>query len=264
MLESFIWRALIAGIGVALVAGPMGCFVIWRRLAYFGDTMAHASLLGVALGLLLHWHIVGAVVVVTILVALLLVMLQRRPGLASDTLLGILSHATLAAGLVVLGLMTWLRVDVMGYLFGDILAVSPQEIMLIYAGGGCTLVVLAIIWRPLLATTVHEDLARAEGVSATRVQMIFMLLLSLVIAIAMKVIGVMLLTSLLIIPAATARRFATSPELMALFAALFGCIAVALGLTASLLWDLASGPSIVLAACSCFVVSLFFPNPQRA
>ncbi|MBF0136682.1 MAG: metal ABC transporter permease [Magnetococcus sp. DMHC-1] len=263
LFDEFLWRALAAGVGVALVAGPMGCFVIWRRMAYFGDTMAHSALLGVALGLMFSWGTVPGVVTVTILVALLLLTLQRRPGLATDTLLGILSHLSLAAGLVVLGLLSWLRVDVMGYLFGDILAVDRQEIILIFGGGGLALAILALIWRPLLAITVHEDLARAEGVPAARVQMIYMLLLSLVIALSMKVIGVMLLTSLLIIPAATARRFAPSPEIMAFLAALLGCVAVILGLSASLAWDTPSGPSIVLAAGLLFVVTLAYPQKKR-
>jgi len=263
MLDDFFIRALIAGIGVALVAGPLGCFIVWRRMAYFGDTMSHAALLGVALGFLLDVHIFIGVVAVTVLIAFVLVSLQQRPWLSVDTLLGILSHSALSLGLVAIGLMAWLRLDLMGYLFGDILAVTRTDIAWIYGGGAVVLAALAAIWRPLLAATVHEDLARAEGVPAARVRMLFMVLIALVIALAMKLVGILLITSLLVIPAAAARRFARTPEQMAIGAALAGCAAVVLGLQGSLHLDTPSGPSIVVAAAALFALSLL-PLPRRA
>ncbi|HYN39214.1 MAG TPA: metal ABC transporter permease [Rhodospirillales bacterium] len=257
ILDDFIIRAFAAGIGVAVVAGPLGCFIVWRRMAYFGDTMAHSALLGIALGFLLSINLTGGVVVVTVTIAGLLVLLQqRRPWLAADTLLGILSHASLSIGLVAIGLMTWLRVDLLGYLFGDVLAVTTADIAVIYLGGLAALAGLALIWRPLLASTVHEDLARAEGIPAASVRLSFMVLIAVVIALAMKVVGILLITSLLIIPAAAARRYATTPEAMAVLAALAGCAAVGLGLFASLRLDTPSGPSIVVAAAALFAASL--------
>jgi len=257
ILDDFVIRALIAGFGVAIVAGPLGCFIVWRRMAYFGDTMAHSALLGVALGFLLSIDLTLGVVVVTIAVAgLLLSLQQRRPWLSADALLGILSHASLSFGLVAIGLMGWLRIDLMGYLFGDVLAVSQADIAMIYLGGAAVLAGLAVIWRRLLAVTVHEDLARAEGIAATPVQLAFMILIALVIALAMKVVGILLITSLLIIPAAAARRFASTPEAMAGIAAGLGCLAVAGGLYASLRLDTPSGPSIVVAAAGLFAFSL--------
>lgn len=257
ILDDFIIRAFAAGIGVAVVAGPLGCFIVWRRMAYFGDTMAHSALLGIALGFLLSINLTGGVIVVTVTIAGLLVLLQqRRPWLAADTLLGILSHASLSIGLVAIGLMTWLRVDLLGYLFGDVLAVTTADIAVIYLGGLAALAGLALIWRPLLASTVHEDLARAEGIPAASVRLSFMVLIAVVIALAMKVVGILLITSLLIIPAAAARRYATTPEAMAVLAALAGCAAVGLGLFASLRLDTPSGPSIVVAAAALFAASL--------
>ena len=261
MLDDFFVRALVAGVGVALVAGPLGCFIVWRRMAYFGDTMAHSALLGVALGFLINIQPMVGVVLVTMLIALVLISLQQRPWLSSDTLLGILSHSALSLGLVAIGLMAWLRLDLLSYLFGDILAVTRMDILWIYAGGAVILATLAAIWRPLLASTVHEDLARAEGVPALRVKMVFMLLIALVIALAMKLVGVLLITSLLIIPAATARRFARTPEQMAVIAAGVGVMAVVIGLQGSLHLDTPSGPSIVVAAGVLFIVSLL---PFRA
>ena len=264
MFDDFLIRAMVAGVGVALVAGPLGCFIVWRRMAYFGDTMSHSALLGVALGFLVNIQPMVGVVAVSMLIALALISLQQRPWLSSDTLLGILSHSALSLGLVAIGLMAWLRLDLLSYLFGDILAVTRMDILWIYAGGAAILAALVAIWRPLLASTVHEDLARAEGVPAFRVRLIFMLLIALVIALAMKLVGILLITSLLIIPAATARRFSRTPEQMAVIAALIGAVAVILGLQGSLHLDTPSGPSIVVAAGILFALSLLPLRPPKA
>ncbi len=256
MLDDFFVRAIIAGIGVAVVAGPLGCFIVWRRMAYFGDAMSHSALLGVALAILIDVNVMFGVVAVTTLIAFALLSLQRRPWLATDTLLGILAHGALSLGLVAVGLMAWLRLDLLSYLFGDILAVTVADLGWIYGGGAIVLAALCAIWRPLLAATVHEDLAKAEGIPTARVRLLFMVLIALVIALAMKLVGILLITALLIIPAAAARRFAATPEQMAVGAAIIGSMAVVLGLEASLMVDTPSGPSIVVAATVLFGLTL--------
>jgi len=256
MPEEFLLRAGLAGIGVALVAGPLGCFVVWRRLAYFGDTMAHSALLGVTLGVALGLSTQVSVLVVTLAVAALLSLLERLRTIPSDTLLGILSHASLSIGLVAVGFMAWLRVDLMAYLFGDVLSVSWRDVAVIYGGGGAVLAGLAWLWRDLIAATVSPDLAQAEGVDVARSRIVFTLLMAAVIAIAMKIVGVLLITALLIIPAAAARRFVRSPEAMAVVAALLGGLAVIGGLAGSVFADTPSGPSIVVAALLLFLLSL--------
>ncbi|WP_306120370.1 MULTISPECIES: metal ABC transporter permease [unclassified Roseitalea] len=256
MLDDFFVRALVAGTGVALVAGPLGCFVIWRRLAYYGDTLSHAALLGVALALLLEAQITVGVFAVAILVSLALYALQSRATLATDAILGLLSHSALALGLVALAFMTWVRVDLMSFLVGDILAVSRTDIAVIYLGGAAVLAGLVVIWKPLFAATVSRELAKAEGMAPARTDIVFMVLMAIVVAIAMKIVGVLLITAMLIIPAATARRFAGGPEQMAIIAALAGVAAVIAGLFGSLQWDTPSGPSIVVAALILFVLSL--------
>jgi zinc transport system permease protein len=260
MLTDFFSRALVAGIGLAAVTGPLGCFVIWRRMSYFGDTMAHSALLGIAISILLSINMTLGVFAVAALVALALLLLQRQQTLSTDALLGILSHSSLAVGLVLVGFLTTVRIDLMGFLFGDILAVSMEDIIIIYAGGAAILVLIALNWRPLLAATVSPELAEAEGLNPEVSRILLMLLLASVIAIAMKLVGVMLITSLLIIPAATARRLSPTPEIMALTAAVLGATAVVAGLYGSLTWDTASGPSIVVAALVIFLVSLAAPT----
>ncbi len=260
MFDDFFTRAVVAGIGVALSAAPLGCFIVWRRMAYFGDTMAHSALLGIAVGFALGTNFTLGVIAVTAMVALLLLGLERIAGLSSDTMLGILSHSALSIGLIAISLMGSLRIDLMAYLFGDILAVSRSDLLWIYAGGIGIIIVLALIWRPLLALTVHEDLARAEGVPSLTVRLIFMLLIAVIIAFAMKIVGILLITALLIIPAATARRRARSPEQMAVLAGLIGAGAVLGGLMMSLRLDTPSGPSIVVVAVLLFALSLLVPG----
>ena len=264
MLDDFFIRAILAGVGLALVAGPLGCFVIWRRMAYFGDTMAHSALLGVALSLMFNINLMVSVFIVASTVSLALLALQRRGALSADALLGILSHATLAIGLVLTAFLTWVRFDLMSYLFGDILSVGEADIDIIWGGGILVILALIKLWRPLLAATVNPELAEAEGLEPEKARLAFMLLMALVIAIAIKVVGILLVTAMLIIPAAAARRLSRSPEIMAVMASVIGAVAVVLGLVFSLRFDTPSGPSIVVAALLMFVLSLLPSTGRRA
>ena len=256
MMDDFFSRAIIAGVGVALVAGPLGCYIVWRRLAYFGDTLSHAALLGIALALLFQVNITLSVFLVSVFVSLSLLTLQRRVTLSTDALLGLLAHSALAFGMVALSFMSWVRVDLMGFLFGDILAVTPFDIAIIWGGGLAVLIILMIFWRSLFAATVNLELAEAEGMKPEQANVVFMLLMAAVIAISMKIVGVLLITSMLIFPAAIARRFAGGPEQMALLSALIGVIAVFGGLFGSLHWDTPAGPSIVVAASTFFIITV--------
>jgi len=256
MLDSFIVRAVVAGLGIAVIAGPLGCFVVWRRMAYFGDTLSHAGLMGVALGIMLGIDPTVGIIVTGLVVSLLLLSLQQQRRLPTDTLLGILSHAALSIGLIAVSFMDEVRFDLMGYLFGDILAVTLADLAWIYGGGALLLAALAVIWRPLIALTVHPDMAIAEGAGQMPVRLTFMVLMALTVAIAMKIVGILLVTALLIIPPAAARRFARSPESMAMATVAVGGAAVVGGIAASFAWDTPSGPSIVAAAAIIFALSL--------
>ncbi len=262
-MDDFLVRALVAGLGLAVVSGAMGCFLVWRRMAYFGATLAHAALLGIALGFLLDINLTLGILVACLATAGLLVALQVQRGLSTDTLLGILAHGTLAFGLVLISFMETLRVDLMAYLFGDILAVTRGDLVWIWGGGVLVIGALVVLWRPLLLVTLHEDLARVIGVPEPQLRLVFMLLISIVVAVAMKIVGLLLIISMLIIPAATARRFAVGPEGMAVLASLIGCLAVLGGLGASLHWDSPAGASIVAVASTLFLLSLLLPARGR-
>jgi len=256
-MDDFIYRALFAGLAVAILTGPLGCLVVWRRMAYFGDTLAHSALLGVALSVLWSIHPVFGVTLLGLVIAVSLVLLQRHKDLASDTMLGILAHTSLGLGLVVIAILQarGLRIDLNAYLFGDILAISQQELWLIFVSVVVLLPVIAKLWRPMIAIAVHEDLARVEGVSVLKTRLMFMILMAVVVAVAMKITGVLLITALLIIPAAAARKFSHSPEQMAILAVILGMLSVMLGMASSLHWDTPTGPSIVVAAAILFFLS---------
>ena len=256
MLDDFFGRAILVGIAIALVAGPLGCFIVWRRLAYFGDSLSHSALLGVVLGLLLEINLTAAIFVVCVLVSVILLSLQNRTNIPSDALLGIISHGTLAVGLATLAFMSWIRLDLMGLLFGDILAVSKTDVLITFSAAAVLLLILVWIWKPLFAATINPELAAAEGVQIKKANMIFTLMTASIIALSMKIVGVLLITAMLIIPAATARRFAVSPEVMAILSALLGVASVVLGLMGSLEWNTPSGPSIVIAATLLFTLGL--------
>lgn len=256
-MDDFILYALLAGIGLALVAGPLGCIVVWRRMAYFGDTLAHSALLGVALAVSFEVLPFVGVVLTGVGIAALLFWLENNRKLTTDTLLGILSHTALALGLIVLS-VTQSRgagVDLMAYLFGDILAVTRNELIWIYAGAIVILLVFSQLWRNLLSISVHEELATTDGASVSKTRFIFMLLLALTIAVAIKVVGILLITALLIIPAASARVFSNSPLQMVILSMVFAVSAVLLGLGASVYQDIPTGPAIVVAAAGLFFIS---------
>lgn len=256
MIDDFIIRAFITGITVALVAGVLGCFVVWRRMAYFGDSLAHSALLGVALGLLCGVSTGLGIVSVCALFAVLLLWLERRRILATDTLLGILAHSALSVGMVVVSFIN-VHFDLHGYLFGDILTVTLTELYWICAGGVIILALLLSNWSSLTLMTIHEDLAKAEGVNSFLMQVLLMALMTIVVAVSVRIVGILLITSMLIIPAAAARQFARTPEAMAMLAAIFGMVSVVIGMSSSIQFDTPSGPSIVTAAA--FIFMVLFP-----
>lgn len=257
-MDEFLIRALLAGIGVTIVCGPLGCLVIWQRMAYFGAALSHASLLGIALGIYFHINLQISILIVGIAVSGLLLAMEKHRDITSDTALSILAHASLALGILVLSLMPSLRMDLMGYLFGDILAVSWQDILWIYLGGGIVVGGLTFIWPAMLSLIIQRDLALVDGINEQKIRLIFLILLSLVVAISMQIVGILLIVSLLIIPGATARGIAKSPEEMAVISIVVGILSIFLGLSMSLVWDTPAGPSIVAAASAIFLLRILF------
>lgn len=257
MLDDFLVRAGLAGIGTALAAAPLGCFVVWRRMAYFGDATAHAALLGVALSLAFEGPIMIGVLATALLMATLVQSLSGR-GLAEDTLLGVLAHAALAVGLVAVSLLSGVRVDLMSYLFGDILAVSKTDLALIWSGAAAVVGLILWRWQRLLTATLNPDLAQSSGISARTEQLVLTLALALTVAVAIKVVGALLIGALLVIPPAVARPLARTPEVMALLTAAVGSLSALGGLGAAYQFDTPTGPTIVCVAAGLFVITTLF------
>jgi len=256
MLDDFFIRALIAGIGIALVTGPIGCFIIWRRLSFFGDTLSHSALLGVTIGFLFDINVAFSVFLISSAVALILLKLQKTTKLPGDALLGLLAHSSLAVGLVVISFLSSIRFDIMGLLFGDILAVNEIDLLIIWLGGAIILFILKIIWKPLFASTVNNELAEAEGMNPERANAIFTILLAAIIAISIKIVGLLLITGMLIMPAAMSRNISNNPQQMVKLSVVGGLLSVLIGLFSSLQFNSPSGPSIITAALILFSLTL--------
>ena len=254
LLDDFFMRAILAGIGVAIIAAPLGCFVIWRRMAYFGDATAHASILGVALALSFSTSVFLGALIVSLIMAISISVLSAR-GYAMDTLLGVMSHSALAIGLVVASLLTGLRIDLMAYLFGDILAVGKTDLVVIAIGASLIAIFMYWRWSALLVSTLNVDLAAASGIKPQREQFFLNIALAVIVAMAIKIVGILLIASLLIIPAATVRLFSRTPEQMAIFAAVAGIISVIGGMNASYHLDVPAGPAIICISACLFVLS---------
>ncbi|WP_417259780.1 metal ABC transporter permease [Celeribacter sp.] len=252
-LDDFMVRAVLAGIGVVFAAAPLGCFVVWRRMAYFGDATAHAAILGVALALAFNVSVFGGVTAVALIMALAISSLNGR-GVAIDTMLGVMAHSSLAFGLVAVSFIDGVRVDLMSYLFGDILAVNRSDLMVIWLGAALVLALLIWRWQGLLTSTLNPDLATSAGLSPRREQLILSIALAMVVAVAIKVVGALLIAAILLIPAAAARPFAKSPERMAVIAVGIGITSVVAGIEAAFILDTPTGPTIVCTAAVIFAL----------
>lgn len=260
----FFLYALAAGISLALVAGPLGSLVVWRRMSYFGDTLAHSALLGIAIGLLTDSNPQLSIIISCLVFAALLVFLERRQGVSTDTLLGILAHSTLALGVLVVALSGDVRINLESYLFGALLTISNSDLAWIVSVIAVVSVVLFRCWNDLLSMTVHAEMAEIEGTNVRRLHMMLVLMIALVIAVSMKIVGVLLITSLLIIPAAAARKLSNTPEQMAIRASIIGVISVLVGLVSAFYVDVPVGPTIVVVAASIFFLISFGPIGQKS
>ena len=253
ILSDFMLRATIAGLGVALIAAPLGCFVVWRRMAYFGEATAHAALLGIALSLALELPIFAGTLVAALLMAWVVTQLSGRE-LASDTLLGVTAHAGLALGLVVASFLTGVRIDLMAYLFGDILAVTLSDLYIIWFGVIIGLVLIYWRWSPMLISTLNEELAYSNDINPRREKLFLTLALAVTVAVSIKVVGLLLISALLIIPAAAARNISQTPETMVITTAIIGVISAVSGLQFSYFFNSPPGPSIVCVSLVCFLI----------
>ncbi|MCF6443733.1 metal ABC transporter permease [Nereida sp. MMG025] len=254
MLDDFLVRALIAGFGIALAAAPLGCLMVWRRMAFFGDATAHAAILGVALALAFDVAILFGVLGTAVAMAMILGSMSERTN-GSDTQLAVMSHSALALGLVAVSFLQEVRFDLDTYLFGDILAVDRADLLVVWIGAALVLALIAWRWNPLLTATLNPDLAIASGINARREQLFLTLSLSLVVAVAIKVIGALLIAALLIVPAAAARPLSRTPEGMLVVTTVIAAASVGGGLWASALFDTPSGPTIICVAALAFVIT---------
>lgn len=259
-MEDFIIRALLAAAGIATITGSLGCFVIWKRMSYFSESISHSALLGISLGLASGVGIHIGLLTVGIVLAILIVIMQQRNILSSDAILGIFSHISLSLGIIILTFMGNFNTDYFSLLFGDILSITNQDIILIYTILIFIGIVFSIFWQRLILLTLNEELGVASGLNRLAYQLLFMLTIVFTVSISVQIIGVLLITSLLIIPPATAKVFSTNPAQMLLLSIIISIIAIILGMLGSTIYDTATGPTIVVVLGVLFALSQIVPS----
>lgn len=251
-----ILKALLAGIGIAIISGPIGSVMMWRRMTYFGDALAHATLLGASIAIILNINIYCGLIAISLIIATLLTIITEQQKFTNDATLSILSHIILAVGLISATLSKNTRIDLLGYLYGDILSISSMDVIYIYVIDIIILSILSLVWDKLVFITIHKELAIAEGIKEKTIKWLFILLVSLIFIVATRLVGILLINSLLIIPCSIAKMWAKSTKQMAVLGSIFGCITIVIGIIAALIWDLPTGPAIVVSSALLFLIAL--------
>jgi len=255
-LDDFLVRSVIAGLIMVAIAAPMGCLMVWQRLAFLSDTLGHAAVMGVGLGLLLEVTPVFGVLAVALLIVFSLNRVNTFNSALSETTLAIISHTGLAGGIILVGLLPAQAVNLEAILFGDLLATTSADLIRLLITTVVLLLLLLHHWRSFVAVSVSREIAQAEGIEVRKVQLLMYIMIALLVAVMMKVMGVLLIAAMLVIPTTSARLFSRSPEQMVAVSALYGLGALAGGITSSFHFDWQTGPAIVVSATMLLLITL--------
>ena len=256
LLDDFLVRSLVAGAMMVSIAAPIGCLMVWQRLAFLGDTLGHAAVMGVGLGLLLQLPTMFGVLGVVMLIVISLSQVANFNSALSETTLAIISHTGLAAGLILLGVLPSNTVSLEAILFGDLLAVTLVDLGMILVTTLILVFFLRRHWRSFVAVSVSREIAQAEGIEVRKIQFLMYLMIALLVAVMMKVMGVLLIAAMLVIPTSAARILSNSPERMVVYSALYGIASLSGGVLSSFQFDWQTGPAIVLSATVLLLVTL--------
>ena len=262
-LDDFLLRALFAGLIMVVIAAPMGCLMVWQRLAFLSDTLGHAAVMGVGLGLMLQIEPLYGVLAVALVIVFSLSRVSHFNNALSETTLAIISHTGLAGGIILVGLLPAPTVNLEAILFGDLLATTRGDLLNRLLTTIVLLVWLLRYWRAFVAVSVSREIAQAEGIEVRRVQALMYVMIALLVAVMMKVLGVLLIAALLVIPTSSARLFSRSPEQMVLISGLYGLAALGGGLTGSFQFDWQTGPAIVISATLLLLLTLAYTRLRK-
>ncbi|AYN24750.1 zinc ABC transporter permease subunit ZnuB [Buchnera aphidicola] len=251
-----IYPGWLAGILLSFATGPLGSFIIWRRISSFGDTLSHSSILGLAISILFKIDSFYTVLFFMSFLAIVLAWIEKLLSVSLETILSIISYSSLSLGMIFISLMSTSRhIDLSNYLFGDLLIVTKFDLFIISLGSLTVLTVLFLRWNSILLLTINEELAQIDGVNIFYARLTLMLTTALAISIAIKFVGVLLITSLLIIPPATAQLFSDSPEKMIIISIIISIISVTGGIFLSFFYNTPTSPSIVLFSSCVYLLS---------
>ena len=264
LLFPFFQRALITGLILGVLMAVLGVFVVLRRMSFFADAIGHSALTGIALGLLLKTDPFFAALVFALLVAAGIALLRHYSHLHLDTLLGVFFPAAVALGVIIVQLTPGFQTDLVSFLFGDILTVSNVDIVTSIIIAIVVGVILVTSGKRLLLITFNEALARSQGIAVPRYELLFLLMLAAVIAISIKLVGIILITAMIVIPAATAQNLTRSMSSMIGVSVAVSLIAVLVGMLSSALLSLPSGPTVVLVGATLFAASFLVARLRSA
>jgi zinc transport system permease protein len=255
-LDDFLVRSVLAGLIMVTIAAPMGCLMVWQRLAFLSDTLGHAAVFGVGLGLMLNLAPIAGVLAVALLIVFSLSRVSNFNSALSETTLAIISHTGLAGGIILVGLLPAQTVNLESILFGDLLATTPADLLHMLVTTAVLLILLAHHWRGFVALSVSREIAQAEGIEVRKLQFLMYAMIALLVAVMMQVMGVLLIAAMLVIPTTSARLFSRGPEQMVMLSALYGLGALAGGITSSYQFDWQTGPAIVVSASALLLLTL--------
>ncbi|KDB19613.1 metal ABC transporter permease [Wolbachia endosymbiont of Glossina morsitans morsitans] len=256
LTQDFFINSLVAVVVISLVTGALGSFMIWQRLSYLGDSLSHSSLLGVALALIFEISPSLSIMLIAITFAILLSLNFNRL-YSADTILNIVTNVVLSSSLILMSFLPSGNNSIISSLFGDILTLDQSDIVLIFLTSAVVTLILIFRWRYWLMISINQDLAVVEKINVNFVRLEFLITLAIFIAIAAKLIGILLVAAFLLIPAASARLISKTPMEMIIVATVFSVISGISGLMLSASFDLLTGPAIILVAAVYLIIAYF-------
>ena len=255
-------KALFVGIMVSLISGLISVFVVLRRMSFIGAGISHAAFGGVAIGFFTGINPTITAIIYTIAVALGIELVSRKGKISEDVSIGIFFASSMALGIVLVSLSREYTVDLFGYLFGNILAITKEEVLLSLFVAIFVIGLIMLFLKEIFLTSYNEEIARVSGISVRAINILFLIVLSVSIVISIKIVGIILVSALLVIPGATAQLFAKNVYFMIVASCGFAVFSTILGLLLSYEFDIAPGGSIVLTATVLFLIALFLKKRQ--
>ncbi|MFT7086926.1 MAG: zinc transport system permease protein [Rickettsiales bacterium] len=263
MFEPLFIKALIAGIGVAIALAPIGVFVLWKKMAYFSDAISHSAIFGLAIATIIAVSPMYGIVLCAVIFCFLMFIIGKQNLYSIDSIIGITSATLLSIGMILLAFFPS-EIELEEYLFGDLLNLENYQITIIYAAAALVVLAISLWFKKLLLSTINPDLAKISGIKTENLELKFLLLTAIIVACLVKIVGIFLITSMMILPAAIGRNFSKTPTHMIFLSLAFAIFSIVGGLFFAVFFNLPSSPAIIGFSALILILSIlskkFLPN----